>query len=318
MKKMIYLNKNEYNDMIGKKFNRLTVISLNEETSIIYNRKYFNCVCECGKETTVRGDSLLNNEIKSCGCTRIKNLLNKKFGTLTVIKFVGKLEGIKNGIYWECECKCGDKIIIRGTHLLSGNTKSCGRCCFIKDITGKIYGKLKVIKIDKNDTKVRWICACECGNIISVRADNLQNGHVKSCGCSSKELSKQTCMEKYGVCYPSQDKNIALKQAKSQNNSCIIKHWKTGEELACVASYEKLVVEYLNANKINFRWQSKIFKMPDGRTYRPDLYLFSTKQWIEVKGYFRKDAKEKWDWFHKEHPNSELWDKTKLKEMKIL
>ncbi|KKM14938.1 hypothetical protein LCGC14_1701060, partial [marine sediment metagenome] len=27
---------------------------------------------------------------------------------------------------------------------------------------------------------------------------------------------------------------------------------------------------------------------------------------------------EKWEWFHKEHPNSELWDKKKLKEMKII
>jgi len=42
------------------------------------------------------------------------------------------------------------------------------------------------------------------------------------------------------------------------------------------------------------------------------------KKWIEIKGYFRKDAKKKWNWFHKEYPNSELWDKNKLKEMGLL
>jgi len=74
----------------------------------------------------------------------------------------------------------------------------------------------------------------------------------------------------------------------------------------------------LNKNRINFRWQHKTFKMPDGRTYRPDMYLFSTRKWIEIKGYFRKDALEKWNWFQTVKPNSELWNKDKLKDMGIL
>jgi len=90
------------------------------------------------------------------------------------------------------------------------------------------------------------------------------------------------------------------------------------KELVCVGSYERRVVDYLNINEINFRWQSKTFMMPNGKTYRPDLYLFSTKKWIEIKGYMREDAKIKWDWFKKEHSNSELWDAPKLKEMKII
>jgi hypothetical protein len=32
----------------------------------------------------------------------------------------------------------------------------------------------------------------------------------------------------------------------------------------------------------------------------------------------REDAKEKWEWFHSNYPNSELWNESKLKEMKIL
>ena len=53
-------------------------------------------------------------------------------------------------------------------------------------------------------------------------------------------------------------------------------------------------------------------------TYRPDFYLIEKNKWVEIKGYFRKDAQEKLEWSHNEYPNSELWDKTKLKEMKIL
>jgi len=58
--------------------------------------------------------------------------------------------------------------------------------------------------------------------------------------------------------------------------------------------------------------------MSNGHRYYPDLYLFSTKKWVEIKGYFRKDAKEKWEWFQTIKPNSELWNEQKLKEMGIL
>jgi hypothetical protein len=71
-------------------------------------------------------------------------------------------------------------------------------------------------------------------------------------------------------------------------------------------------------------WQPQVFQTsiltPKGKisTYRPDLFLINENKWIEIKGFFRNDAKAKWDWFQSEHPNSELWDKKKLKEMGIL
>lgn len=39
-----------------------------------------------------------------------------------------------------------------------------------------------------NGTKgAMWLCQCECGNILKVRAPDLKNGHTKSCGCLHKE-----------------------------------------------------------------------------------------------------------------------------------
>jgi hypothetical protein len=53
-----------------------------------------------------------------------------------------------------------------------------------------------------------------------------------------------------------------------------------------------------------------------------DLYenmiILKEETYIKVKGFFREKDKLKWDWFHKAYPNSELWDKTKLKELGIL
>ena len=84
------------------------------------------------------------------------------------------------------------------------------------------------------------------------------------------------------------------------------------------------MVEFLNQNKIDFRWQNKTFQTPfltkkkKLSTYRPDLYLVKENKWIEIKGYFYGDAEDKWSWFHRTYPNSELWNKDFLIEKNIL
>lgn len=51
-------------DLSGMKFGRLTVVSF-----AFYNGgTYWNCKCDCGKTKVVRGDSLKNKSIVSCGC----------------------------------------------------------------------------------------------------------------------------------------------------------------------------------------------------------------------------------------------------------
>ena len=132
------------------------------------------------------------------------------------------------------------------------------------------------------------------------------------------ESMKNTCLERYGTQNAMKNHEIAANNARSQGRAKILRHWKTNDELTCIGSYETKTVEYLNRNTIDFKWQSQTFKMPSGKTYRPDVYLVVEDKWIEIKGYFRKDAQEKWDWFSKEHINSELWDKHRLLELNIL
>ena len=133
-----------------------------------------------------------------------------------------------------------------------------------------------------------------------------------------KTRIRETSIERYGVDNPSKNERVSLRQAKSSNNSTIKFHWKTNEELVCQASYEAKTVDYLNSNHIDFEWQPKTFTMPNGKTYRPDMHLIKSDTWVEIKGWMRKDAQEKWDWFQTVVPNSELWNQKKLKEMGIL
>ena len=52
-------------DLTGQKFGRLTVISKNK---IKNGRQYWNCKCDCGKDTVASSTSLTTGKRKSCGC----------------------------------------------------------------------------------------------------------------------------------------------------------------------------------------------------------------------------------------------------------
>ena len=255
------------------------------------------------------------------------DIVGQRFGKLTAIEYVSKDNRKDQKPKWKCKCDCGNEVNVSCADLKRGHSKSCG--CLRKrpnrkQLMGKKFGKLTVVGFSHIDCRKNafWVCKCECGMRKIIRIGDLSNGHTRSCGCATLELAKQTWMKKYGVENPSHDPDIALKIARSQKNVYILKHWKTGKEIVCQASYEKKTVEYFNKNNIDFRWQCKIFDVVvDGknRTYRPDFYLFSLKKWIEIKGYKYEMSMKKYNYFHKYiKPNSELWDEKKLKKMDIL
>lgn len=51
------------------------------------------------------------------------DLTGKKFGNLLVSR---QAERTSKFVQWVCFCDCGKEVIVRGDHLRSGNTKSCG------------------------------------------------------------------------------------------------------------------------------------------------------------------------------------------------
>ena len=52
------------------------------------------------------------------------------------------------------------------------------------DLTGMTYGKLMVLHRDLSAGRnTKWVCQCECGNIVSISAGSLKRGATKSCGC---------------------------------------------------------------------------------------------------------------------------------------
>ena len=63
-----------------------------------------------------------------------------------------------------------------------------------KDLTGQRFGRLVVVFRAKNDSRgnARWICECECGNMVAVTTGRLRSGHTQSCGCRKRDLMANT------------------------------------------------------------------------------------------------------------------------------
>lgn len=60
------------------------------------------------------------------------------------------------------------------------------------DLTNKKFNMLKVIsKVENNkQNNSKWLCQCDCGNMIEVLGIHLRSGHTKSCGCLRKTICK--------------------------------------------------------------------------------------------------------------------------------
>lgn len=121
--------------------------------------------------------------------------IGDKFNKLTIIQESPR-RAANGGKYWICQCDCGTIKEIRGDHLKSGHTKSCG--CKnqerINNITGQRFNNLVVLEMtDKRRSSgdVVWKCLCDCGNITYASASELRNNRTKSCGCL-KSLGEKT------------------------------------------------------------------------------------------------------------------------------
>lgn len=74
----------------------------------------------------------------------------------------------------------------------------------VLNLTGKVFGRLTVIKRDHNTRfgKARWLCFCKCGREIITDSSSLVSGKATSCGCKRKETCrdrlKTGILTKYG------------------------------------------------------------------------------------------------------------------------
>jgi len=118
-------------DIIGQKFNRLTVIKY-DHTKKPQGIVYYLCKCDCGKDKIVSTSRLKSGHVKSCGCLqkdqaklKIIDIIGQKFNRLTVIRF-DHIKIPRGTRMYLCKCDCGKETFVSSHSLRKGGIKSCG------------------------------------------------------------------------------------------------------------------------------------------------------------------------------------------------
>lgn len=250
-------------NLIGQRYGNLIVIKEDEPYRQPSGKKIimWRCLCDCGKEVTVRACNLRNGHTKSCGCLAGRtDIIGKRFGRLIVKSYDGNS-------HYLCECDCGTEVSVETNNLKSGNTKSCG--CLQKDrasqanfksLIGKKFGKLTVVERVQNNRfgHTCYKCKCDCGGETIVDSGNLRQGITNSCGCikSKGEMKIQQILQKYDINYISQYSldDIVLKSGRRPFFDFAI--FNKNDELQCLIEYNgKQHYTYTNNgwdNKENF------------------------------------------------------------------
>ena len=174
-------------DLTGQRFGNLVVLYKidNYVDSKGKRRTMWHCLCDCGREKTIRGDALVGGRAQSCGMCA-NNLTGQKFGRLVVL-FKNGLDKAGHQI-WRCRCDCGNEVDVLATNLIQQYTQSCGcmhsEVCSAQgeDLIGQQFGKLTVVALNSISPR-KYLCTCECGGQAVVEPGNLKYGHTQSCGC---------------------------------------------------------------------------------------------------------------------------------------
>lgn len=240
---------------VGNVYGYLTVKSRAEDWINPSGKKrvQWNCVCRCGREIIVLGESLRKGRTKSCGKCGLntenrektsdklcEELIGKEFGFLEVLS-AGDYETTSDGKRRRkviCKCKLCENIIqIRTNYLKSGDVESCG--C-LKKSRGEIFVE-KYLK-DKNYSYKKEFIFKDLQDKLPLRFDFVifQNNNVLA------------CIEIQG----SQHYN----ELNGWYNLDIIRHDKMKQEYCLNNNYPLIILDYsLGQSKTNFEeWKDQI------------------------------------------------------------
>ena len=128
------------------------------------------------------------------------DVTGQRFGRLVVLRCYRDKKGSYVRTYATCLCDCGQTCDKIASDLQQGVTRSCG--CLRRevqasrwdDLTGQVFGKLRVLAIVDRGKQRLANCLCECGKEARIKTKSLLQGRTKSCGClkAVHDLSGQT------------------------------------------------------------------------------------------------------------------------------
>lgn len=97
------------------------------------------------------------------------------------------------------------------------------------DLTGRMFGKLTVLGIERSGEHKYWKCECECGNIKIASTRYLLNGTAKSCGHERRNPNRKdtprnknplTKSGKRKLCYLEHQRILRIRRSMIERCEC--------------------------------------------------------------------------------------------------
>jgi hypothetical protein len=197
----------------------------------------------------------------------------------------------------------------------------------------KYNGKMRKIKyqiIYKENPIPKGKNICKCGNFKTKKSKQCQKCYIKILslrkgqGKGRKITKFCKCGKKLSRNYYDKCLDCAAKERKGNNNPMFgkIAHhgkWVKYKGIKMRSTWEVKYAKWLDKQGTKWQYESKTFDLGN-TTYTPDFYLPETDTYVEIKGWWRDDAKEKFELFRKKYysMNIILLMKKELKKMGIL
>jgi len=165
-------------------------------------------VCDCGNEKLIDINSVMRGLSRSCGhCNDIPaaKMAVKKFGHLKLKIPKDTPPGSGQKVSWICDC--GNETTAMIAHVVSGHTKSCGKCLLSMRINYGIskhdirklrtpitpeqlptWCPVALETITRVSTPFRAQCRL-CGKEYKPRWDSIRVGLSLTCGCTTSRIS---------------------------------------------------------------------------------------------------------------------------------
>ena len=168
------------------------------------------------------------------------DLLNKKFGKLTVEKLLGS-NG--KGLIWLCRCTCGRTRECTSNGLSRGDNRTCGVCSGRstqrpKRPPRKVGDRVGMLVLLEQLGNKYWLCKCDCGKTVKKQSQAIKHG----CGCVyEKNLAEQRRIRK--IKEEKEELRILHNKEKLENSRILIgkirnTHWTQIQTNARVRNLE--------------------------------------------------------------------------------
>jgi hypothetical protein len=172
-------------ELSEKKFHKLRIKT--PENVSPGSSKEVEWVCDCGRDVLISVNHVLGGDVKSCGkCNIISSdkLSKMKFGKLVMKIPIDTKPYSNKEVEWVCDC--GKSCLKPISSVISGHTKSCGKCNVMSsdEMSKRVFGSLRMLEafdVKPGSNKyVKWVC--DCGKITTKKVNHVTSGAITKCG----------------------------------------------------------------------------------------------------------------------------------------